>query len=262
MLRASPRLVRRRRRMLWGVFFLLAVGAAGWAVFLTPAFAIQKVHVGMQGRSTIPRERVQEIVERLRSERSNILILSPGVWERRLTEAFPELRQATVRRTIFGLPFLSDQPGLINDISVLMHEREPVGTACQALESALDCFLFDRDGVLFSPAASSTFYVLDQRNVEYRLRYQVFNPPTVARLMETAGYTLMGLAAVRIELTDIETTFIIPEGWALILSNDRPPEEQFEAARIVLEREVGPRRRELEYIDTTIKNRVYYRYRQ
>lgn len=259
--RLPPRLVRRRKRMLGGAFFLLAVGAAGWVIFLTSAFTVQKIHLIAHGRNTIPRERVEGIVEELKSKRPNILVLSPRTWERRLVEAFPELRQVTVRRTVLRLTFLSNQPGFINEVSVFVHEREPAGTVCRGLEPVLNCFIFDRDGVIFSPAASSTPYVLDKRNVEYRLRYRVLNPEIASRLAETVSRTVIGLPAVRLELTDAETNFITLEGWGLILSNERSFGEQFEAARIVLEREIGPRRAELEYIDTTIKNRVYYRYR-
>lgn len=259
--RLSPRLVRRRKRTLWGVFFLLAAGTMAWAVFLTPTFAIKNVIVATRGRSTIAPEEIQTVLHTLQSSRSNILFLSPRAWERRFEERFPQLKHATVNRVILRLPFLGGRAGLVNEVRLNLEEREPLGTMCKERDSARVCFLFDSDGVLFQEQASSTPFVLDKRNIEYRLGYRVLNPETASRLAETAMRTLAGLAPLRLELTNIETMFVTPEGWYLILANDRPLEEQFSAARIVLEREVGQKRPMLEYIDATIKNRAYYRYR-
>lgn len=259
--RLSPRLVRRRKRAFRGAFFLMAAGAAGWAVFFTPLFTVRNVALAAYGRSAIPVERIKEVVGDLQSRRANMLFLSPRSLERRLMGVFPELRSVSVERTMVGLPFLSKRRGLINEVLIVLEERDPIGTVCRGSEGDPGCFLFDREGVLFTRATSSAPYILDTRNVEHQLRYQIFSAGTASRLAETAHQTIVGLAAVRLEFGDSETSFVTPEGWEIILSNERPPGEQFEAARIVLEREIGPRRAELEYIDTTIKNRVYYRYR-
>ena len=260
--RLSPRLVRRRKHILWGAFFLLALGAVGWAVFFTHLFTVKSVRIVTQGRSPIPVARILTVIGDLKKKQANMLFLSTGALERRLERAFPELRKASVARVMFGVPFFSKQPGLLNEVLVSLEEREPAGTVCKGSEDARACFLFDSEGVLFGQGTSSAAYVLDARNVEHGLRYQIFDSKTASRLAETLNRTIAGLATVRLDLGDIETTFVTMEGWRIVLSNDRPAPEQFEAARIVLEREIGPRRAELEYIDTTIKNRVYYKYRQ
>jgi hypothetical protein len=262
MLRASPRIRRRRRRLLLGVFFLVVLVAGGSTVFLTPVLDVRSVKIAAHGQNTISVERIREAAGDLESRKANILFLSPKALEGRLTEAFPELESVSVRRDVLGLPFLSNKSGLINEVLISTKEREPIGTVCRGSDDTLNCFLFDRQGVLFRQATSSAPYVLDKRNVEHQLRYQVLNPETASRMAEIARNTIVGLTPTRLELGDIETTFITAEGWGIVLSNARPPGEQFKAGLIVLEREIGARRAELEYIDTTIKNRVYYRYRQ
>lgn len=273
--RLPPRIARRRKRLLWGAFFILAAGGAGWFVFLTPFFLIKNIGVIVEGQASIPSTHIQEALTALESETPNILFFSPEKWEHRLMARFSELASADVNRRLVRFPPFKKADWFINEVEVNISERQPLGVTCGSTTLTTGrgrCYFFDRDGMLFRDFGGSTGFttggtpaapfIADKRNVAYALRYQVFSPETAERLADLLKRSPAADVGIeRLEFTDYETTLITDEGWVLVLTNARPVDEQLEAARLVLEKEIGPRRADLEYLDATIRNRVYYRFR-
>lgn len=290
--RLPPRITRRRKRLLWGVFLVLIGGGLGWFIFLTPFFLIKNISVRVEGEATIPPTQMEEALVDLKNKNSSILLFSPEQWERRLREHFSELASVNVNRRLVRFPPFRKTDWLVNEVEVKILERQALGVTCRpstTLGAGERCYFFDRDGILFRDFGDSTRlatggtphtpFIADKRNVAYELRYQVFSPETVERLTDLLKHSPALVRPIRqaqgglgspqadvsinhLEFADYETTLVTSEGWGLIFTNARPFNEQLEAVRLVLEKEIGPRRGELEYIDATIRNRVYYRYRQ
>mgnify|MGYP001615339281 CR=1 FL=1 len=58
---------------------------------------------------------------------------------------------------------------------------------------------------------------------------------------------------------DVRLNFF--EGWQAIVSRSRPPEEWAALLKTVLEKEIGVRRGQLDYVDLRFGNKVFYKYR-
>ena len=165
---------------------------------------------------------------------------------------------------------VSDFP---HKVTVVVEERGVEGMWCKvAKDNTAErfCAFFDESGVIFELAPSATrgyllFVVEDFLKGEEssRLGDEVLNEETLAFLQFLRdGFALHKNAAVVFRLTrDDEVEVVFKGGWRGIFSTTYNPVYQVEVLNKVIQKEIKDNLPLLQYIDLSVKNKVFYAYK-
>lgn len=142
-------------------------------------------------------------------------------------------------------------------------KREAIGIWCKEN----DCFYFDKEGVIFeeSPKSSGSLLILieDTRDTAANLGSAVLSEPQIV-LAEDLQRLLKGnfpfaVSSILIR-ADGEYELLTTEGWRILLHKTDSLEHQFSNLKYLLDEEIKERRRELDYVDLRLGNKIYYKY--
>ena len=261
-----------RKALLFFALFAVSAVGAFYFFFISDRFVI--IEVNISGLKAVRETEVRGLVEetfmqkRLRFlESRNYFLFSSNTLQARLIAAFPRIRSATVQKVQYNI------------VDIMVEERNAIGVWCRTS----DCFYFDADGVIFVQAPKSfgslminvqderysilTGTVLGdiaQRSLdEIDLGDIVLTTEQVAFAQEAQGLVSRNFPfSIRTFLItkDAEYEILTSEGWRVLLDKNEEAEYQLSNLKYVLDEEIETRRRELEYVDLRLGNKVYYRY--
>jgi hypothetical protein len=151
----------------------------------------------------------------------------------------------------------------VSIIGAVNEEREAIGIWCKRN----DCFYFDKKGIIFeeAPKSSGSLLILieDARDTAASIGSAVLNESQIA-LAEDSQRLLKGnfpfaVSSIVIRAGDAYE-LLTTEGWRVLLNNSDSLEYQLSNLKYLLDKEIKERRRELDYVDLRLGNRLYYKY--
>ncbi len=187
--------------------------------------------------------------------RDHLFLISSRELAATLERAFPSAEKIVVRKKI--------PPAL----AIIVTERTLWGIYCQKLEAIGPCFYIDRAGIAYGELTSSEGSLI-------RTIYAPWPVSPGGQALKTSLIDFYGRAAVALERlpakliglelapsTPRDARLLLDEGWYLIVPVERDPGEWTGILRTVLDREIGPRRPSLEYVDLRFGSKVFYKFK-
>lgn len=227
------------------IFILFVV----YALFFSGWFLIKGID--LSGNQEVSEEEIKKTVRPF----SNILFSSSQKIESSLKENFPIIAQAKINKNFFN-----------KYLNIRIDERKTVGIWCRSGHN--QCFYFDKYGFLFKPASrfsgEALLAIEDNRGKNFNLA-DTFDEKELIKKMNSAKNILDELKLVAYNnffLTPGSFEFWIKtkEGWYIYLDKESDIPTQLVALKKFLEEKLpGDRRKDLQYIDLRVNNRIYYK---
>jgi len=229
--------------LICSLFLILVVG-----FFLLPIFKIKAIEV--LGNKEI---KTEEIKDNLNYR--NIFLTSEIRIKNDLLKKFPQISELEVKKNLIK-----------REIKITIKEREEFGIVCQ--ENSQNCFYIDRKGIIFkeAPQTSGSLIVLikDYSQRDYGLGERVFEENTIKFIFETKEFLA---SEINLKILDFDILSFPPEDmkaltnedWYILFNLQKEAEDQLSALKGVLEEKIKDERKNLEYVDLRIENRVYYK---
>ena len=252
-----------KRPLFWfaGIgLFLLLLAAAAYVANL-PALAVTGIDVsGADAAAEEIRQSVQTMLEGkflLLIPRKNFFAVSGNHIADELRRRFPEVASVRVDK---------DFP---HRIIIRAEGRHLWGVYCRREGTAppAGCAYLDTDGTAYEELERFAGWLLP---VIYGPAPARLGEPTVPagilRFFGDAQSGLAGIGAKPLTLsfstsTPDDARLALAEGWYLLVTASRPVAEWMDTLRAVLEKEIGERRSELEYVDLRFGAKVFYKFR-
>ena len=227
------------------MIFLL--GLLVLALILSPIFKLKKVSV--YGNENIDSEEIKNIVSS-----ANILLLSSSELESNLLKKFPKISEIEVEKNIFK-----------RSLSIIISERIDAGIACK--ENTGNCFYFDQNGIIFENAPRTSGYLVlsvnDFSEKIFSAGEKIYSQETVDSIISIKEY-LDSSGKVKIDHFEItanppkEIKAVSVKGWYILFDATRDIKKQLSMLKTALDEKIKDTAN-LEYIDLTIENRIYYK---
>lgn len=209
------------------------------------------------GLKTIPRDQIFREVNSIFNQKKfvflksrNYFIFPEDKMRAEILETFPKIGEVIVKKNS-------------ETIEITVEERGMIGVWC----SMGECFYFDKKGVIFEQAPKSTgsliLAVEDARNFDHNLGDTVLTSAEVTFLEEARGLISRNFpfdAQLFIITQKSEFEILTSENWRVFLNKKESPQYQLSNLKYLLDEEIKNRRRELDYVDLRLGNRVYYKY--
>lgn len=241
---------KKRKRMIGGLIFiacLLFLISLG-IFFLLPKFEIKTIEIS--GNKEITTEEIKNILVY-----KNIFLVTEERIKSDLLKNFPQIFELTVSK---NLPR--------REIRISVKEREEFGIVCQ--EISRNCFYIDKYGIIFkeAPQTSGSLIILikDYSNRNYKIGEKIFEPEQMTfiseikeKLWNDINLRVVDFSVLSFPCEDLKV--ITSESWYILFNLQKKAADQLAALKAVLEEKIKDKRSELEYIDLTIENRVYYK---
>ena len=141
-----------------------------------------------------------------------------------------------------------------------------IGIVCKG-ETA-ECFYIDEQGIAFeqAPQTSGSLVLLikDYSEREYRLRKEIFEQRIVNFISQVKqGLLGTGLIALDFNILSFppkDLKVMTSEGWYILFDLERDIKSQLSGLKAALEEKISEEeRKNLEYVDLRIENRIYYK---
>jgi len=231
------------------------MGGAFYFLFISNNFYIKEVNI--TGLKTVPEEQVMLEVNNIFSQKKfvflksrNYFIFSTDKMRAHVLGTFPKIGEIYIRKNPEAL-------------EIIVEERGAVGVWC----SVGECFYFDKKGVIFEQAPRSTgsliLAVEDERNFDPSLGATVLTSAEIIFLEEAKGLIQRNFpfnARLFVITKKSEFEFLTSENWRVFLNKKESPQYQLSNLKYLLDEEIKNRRRELDYVDLRLGNKVYYKY--
>lgn len=255
-----------RKRMIFFILILLFILVLGYFLFFSPIFKVKEIKIS--GNRAISSEDIYKSLKDLRFKKvliffnhDNIFLLTKSKLRNILIDRFPRILSIQISKDIFK-----------KNINIQITERKEMGIYCQAQNLSEEilggCYYIDNDGVIFeqAPQTSGTLILVikDYSGKEIKIRDSVLDKELIAKFIElcdvlSSQFSLKALDFVigndAIKGFRLDTN----EGWYILFDGSRDLESQIRALQLVLEEKIKEARKNLEYIDLRIENRVYYK---
>lgn len=252
-----------KRSLFWfaGIgLFLLLLAAAAYVANL-PAFAVNDISVsGRDASAEEIREAVRAMLEGkflLLIPRKNFFAVSGQRIADELQRQFPEIASVHVDK---------DFP---HRIIIRAEGRHLWGVYCRR-EGALppaECAYLDADGTAYEELEHFAGWLLPViYGVSPARLGEPAVPPGMLGFFSDAQASLAGIGGKLLVLSFATSTpddarLSLAEAWYLLVTRSRPVAEWMGTLRTVLEKEIGERRPELEYVDLRFGAKVFYKFR-
>lgn len=197
--------------------------------------------------------------------RASFFLVSTGALERRLRERFREIQEIDVsKRFPDRLTARVTERTLWGVYCVRSSSTVPPG---QAGEPAHDCAYLDTRGVAYEELSRFAGWLLP---VIYGAAPPRLGDPAVpAGTLELFNGARAALASLGGELLSLSRSTTTPddvrlalaEGWSVWVTASRPIPEWMNILKTVLEKEIGERRSELDYMDLRFGAKVFYKFK-
>ena len=248
-----------KRRMLF-FWILFLVGGLAYIIFFSPIFEIKEIKIS--GNRVISSEEIKNSLD----NQNNLFLAAGNKLTELLTNDFPGILSVEIGKDIFK-----------KTIELNIIERKEAGIYCKEdlASPALprdrpnrgECYYIDKEGVIFeeAPQTSGTLIlaIKDFSKREIEIGKNVIEKEFMAELIDLKNYLPAQLGFKVLDFT-IESDVLkdlkvnTNEGWYILFNGSRNLKSQLEALRLALEEKIKERKN-LEYIDVRIENRVYYK---
>ena len=248
-----PRYRKKKRRfkgilLLTCLIFLIVLG---YILFFSPIFKIRSIEVS--GNKEVEAEEIKNSFTY-----GNIFLVSENKIKNDLIKKIPKIGDLEISKNLIK-----------RSIKLTIEERGRLGIACQVKEETEDCFYIDKKGIIFedAPQTSGSLILLikDYSQREFYLGKKIFEQRIVdfisqARqdLSSEIGLTALDFNVLSFPLKDLKV--MTNEGWYIIFDLEGDIKNQLLSLKAALEEKIlGEERKNLEYIDLRIENRIYYK---
>ena len=190
--------------------------------------------------------------------RGNFFFVSSRGMADNLVQKFPQVSEISVDKKF------------PNKLMVTVRERTLWGVYCQRPvlhEPDRRCAYIDQRGTAYEDLASFEGWLLPLINGPQPIVLgQVLVAPDTLQFFAGAKSVLRIINGELLSLTLSSSTpedgqLELAEGWQILVTMARPAEEWSGLLQTILDKDIGPRRNELEYIDLRFGNKVFYKYR-
>lgn len=263
-LKAKPPRPFPKRLVFWfaGIGLLLLLFAAVIYVANLPALAVNSIDVsGRDASAEEIRQAVRTMLEGnllLVIPRKNFFAVSGERIADELRRRFPEVASVRVNKEF------------PHRIIIRAEKRHLWGVYCRREGTALPagCAYLDVDGTVYEELESFAGWLLPviYGSVPARLGEPAV-PPGMLGFFGDAQAGLERIGAKLLVLSFATSTpddarLSLAEGWYLLVTRSRPVAEWMGTLRTVLEKEIGERRPELEYVDLRFGAKVFYKFKK
>lgn len=246
-----------RNKFFWTLLLLLVISTS---IFYFVCFSqfIQIKKIEIYGTNKVEATKVESMVEKrlnkkilFWSSKSIFLANATGI-KKELAKNFPEIETIKIQKR------------LPSNLAIEVKERVAVAIWCH--EGSDECFLIDREGIVFERGSLKNSFVIrsgnenetpdvGQRVVEGDLMN------TILKIKES-GLKNRGIEIKEFLIRDKERVDIITtEGWEIYFNPERDVNWQITELSLLLEKEIPPERtKNLEYIDLRF-SKIYYKYK-
>lgn len=217
------------------------------SLILSPIFELKEISV--QGNQEVDAEEIKSIITS-----GNILFLTAKELGNDLLESFPKISEVKVEKNIIK-----------RTVSIVISERESVGITCK--ENTGNCFYFDKNGFIFedAPQTSGSLILLikDFSATEFLIGKKIYSEEVTAMVAEIKEY-LASSVNIKTDWFEIHTIppkeikTITPKGWYILFDPTRDIKKQLSILKTALNEKIKDVA-DIEYIDLTIENRIYYK---
>ncbi len=253
----------KKRKILKKIFLFLVLfcgGAGGliYALFFSYLFNIKEISISTAG---LKNQEVRSLVDGYLSEKkfliprfSNIFLANTEQISALISQQFPAVENIKVEKKYF------------HALEISMDLKEAVGIWCYRKDKS--CFYFDRQGTAFDSVGETSGALLLNINDERDQLEELGQPVASSDLFNLIFQASNQFKKIKIEVLK----FIIPatedfrldaqtaEGWKIYLSTKDDLTRQIDNLQLFLAQKIMPEKRsQLQYIDLTVPNRVYYK---
>lgn len=188
--------------------------------------------------------------------RDNLVVVSPQRLERELLRKFPQLSGVTISK---------DFP---HTLVVVVEERALWGAYCvRQTGGGRPCWYLDRHGTAYEEISSLAGWLLPIIIGESSVKLGASAVAEDTLILFDKTRDVLGALSIRPLTLAISSTtptdgrISTEEGWDILITTPRPPQEWAGVLKTILEKEVGPKRLQLDYVDLRFGNKVFYKYR-
>lgn len=240
--------------LLW-VLFLILIFA--YILFLSPVFRVKDIKIS--DNRVISSEEINDSLNNFLSKeflfffnRNNIFLAADNKLKNILFGDFPRIASIEIDKDIFK-----------KTIELRIIERKEAGIFCRK-----DCYYIDENGAIFeeAPQTSGTLIlaIKDNSEGEIEIGKNAIDKAFMAELINLKN-DLLNQFGLKVLDFIIETDVLkdlranTNEGWYILFDRERDLKNQLQALKLVLEGKIKDGRKNLEYVDLRIENRVYYK---
>lgn len=260
---------------LWMVVTIaITVAAIAGSIFTVRMSAFQIHTISVSGTNSVSVENIQKETESvidgsygfgLVPYRFLLAVPAQKIADR-MRESFPLVADITVKK-VFP-----------DELDIAIRERELFGILCNdravkneslAKDEAFECSYLDTEGIAYQRSPVSSGFLIT------RISTDASSTPVGAQAIERATMDRMIFlrkelpAIIGSSVTTFEFMFAIPHeiravagaGFSLIFKRDDDFENVLRVLKAVLEKEIGSKRKRLDYIDLRYGNKVFYKYK-
>jgi len=251
----------RRKRIRGLIFaicllFLISLGV----FFFLPKLKIKRIEVS--GNKEISLGKIKDILSY-----KNIFLATEERIKADMLKEFPQISELIVSRNLFE-----------REIKISIKEREEFGIVCQIEKPASptevgadkikNCFYIDREGIIFkeAPQTSGSLVILikDYSNRDYKIGEKIFDTGLISFISEIKDKLLddIDLRVVDFNISSFpseDLKVVTNEGWYILFNLQKETADQLTALKAVLDEKIKDARKNLQYVDLRIENRVYYK---
>lgn len=249
---------------MWGgvvIFMVVLLGVGFW--YVARASYIRVKHIEITGTNVLSPKGIEDVVLAelhgalwLFVPRDNILVVSSKGLEAHLAEQFPSMAEVDVTKSF------------PDAIRVRIRERALWGVYCETRpipEKPHPCAYLDEGGIVFQEFS----------NIEGWLLPVVIGSATPTLGEVAVSGDMLGffqdardaLGKVDVKLLSLRESTTTPEdlslgtgeGWEIRIPKQRPVSEWFPILKTLLDKEIGAKRSQLEYIDLRFGQKVFYK---
>lgn len=245
-------------------FIALGILSAGvWYFINLPYFRVDRIDVsGVYQLPALDIERAAR--EALAGKqwfifpKNNFFLISSYRTRDHLREAFPQAAKISVEKKF------------PNRLIVAVEERTLWGVVCTRPDAALppeSCFYIDRRGMAYEELASvegwliPIIYIPEKSALGTRVvpeaTLDFFNQAKGALVAINGNLILLAVSSS----TPSDIRLTLSENWDILVSSSRPPSEWMKILRTVLDKDIGDKRSNLEYVDLRFGNKVFYKFK-
>jgi len=252
---------KRKRKGIRGILIVICslflILLAGF--FLLPIFKIKAIEIS--GNREIKVEDIKSILNY-----KNIFLATKERIKNDLIKKFPLIAELEVKINLFK-----------RKIELNLKEREGFGIVCRAekikqenveIDQTKNCFYIDKKGIIFeeAPQTSGSLIILikDYSGRDYKIGEKIFEENIINFIAEAKDFLL---SEVNIKVIDFDNLsfpvddlkVITNEGWYILFNLQKEARNQLPALKAVLDEKIKDARKDLQYVDLRIENRVYYK---
>lgn len=254
------------KRVWYSLAVLIVLGIIGWGVWYLanlPYFRVDRIEISGVRRLPAP-DIERAAAEAISGEqwlifpRNNFFLVSSVRVRERLREAFPQAAEISVEKKF------------PDRLIIAVEERSLWGVVCSRPDAVLppeSCFYIDRRGTAYEELASVEGWLVPVIYIPQKsaLGTQAVPEATLDFFNQAKGAlasingNLILLAVSSSTPSDVRLT--LSENWDILVSSSRLPSEWVKILKTVLEKDIGEKRSQLEYVDLRFGNKVFYKFK-